>query len=322
MTAARATAMTALPAGVRFTARGDEFSFRDALLSCAGYTDRDGWRRMTTWDGRDNRYHGSGVWLSIDGAAAEVRGLAAWREPWGRRGWLTRGGNCRPLGLGVAGVRFPLAQRPAVSLRRVKADYFASHWLLRLAVERRLRVRFPPLLTNREDLMSILALAMLASSLSPADVPAPEEAIVDDRLELQGRWVVSSVTLDGRECQLSAEQFFVFDGDEVCVCEKIPGASVSIWSYVVNASKSPRYIDIVDNSHVMRGIYRVTANHLEVAFRRDRPRPQELASNEDSGVTFLVLHRAEYAPQRSIRDHAHRRQRHRRQVFPRSAAYN
>ena len=164
--------------------------------------------------------------------------------------------------------------------------------------------------------MSILALAMLASSLSPADVPAPEEAIVDDRLELQGRWVVSSVTLDGRECQLSAEQFFVFDGDEVRVCEKTPGASVSIYSYVVNASKSPHYIDIVEHSHVMRGIYRASADHLEIAFRHDRPRPQELASNEDSGVTLVVLHTPIRARQRSMRDHAHGRQRH-GAVFPR-----
>ena len=52
-------------------------------FSCAGYADRDGWRRMTTWDGRDNRYHGSGVWLNIDGAAAEVRSLAGWRDLWG-----------------------------------------------------------------------------------------------------------------------------------------------------------------------------------------------------------------------------------------------
>ncbi len=79
--AARATALTALPA-VRITARDDDFTFRRALLSCAGYAGSDGWRRTTTWDGRENRYHGSGVWLSIDGAAADVRNLTAWRELW------------------------------------------------------------------------------------------------------------------------------------------------------------------------------------------------------------------------------------------------
>ena len=83
ITAARATALTALPAGVRFTARGNDFFFRDVLLSCAGYADRDGWRRTTTWEGRDNRFHGSGAWLNIDGAAADVRSLAGWRALWG-----------------------------------------------------------------------------------------------------------------------------------------------------------------------------------------------------------------------------------------------
>ncbi len=97
ITAARATALTALPAGVRITAHGNSFSFRDALLSCAGYADRDGWRRTTTWDGRDNRYIGSGTWLSIDGAA-DVRGLAAWRGLWpgGEAGSREEGAELSP----------------------------------------------------------------------------------------------------------------------------------------------------------------------------------------------------------------------------------
>ncbi len=100
ITAARATALTALPAGVRITANGDDFSFRDALLSCAGYAGRDGWRRATTWDGRDNRYHSSGVWLNIDGAAADLRDLAAWRELWpgGEVGSQEQAADLPPLG--------------------------------------------------------------------------------------------------------------------------------------------------------------------------------------------------------------------------------
>ena len=80
--AARAMALTALPAGVRVAAHGNVFTFRDALLSCAGYADREGWRRATTWDGGDNHYNGSGEWLIIDGGAADVRSLAAWRGLW------------------------------------------------------------------------------------------------------------------------------------------------------------------------------------------------------------------------------------------------
>jgi serine/threonine-protein kinase len=82
ITAARAAALTGLPAAVHITARNNEFFFRDALLSCAGYADRQGWRRGTAWEGRDNRYHGAGPWLTIDGASAAMRGLRAWRESW------------------------------------------------------------------------------------------------------------------------------------------------------------------------------------------------------------------------------------------------
>jgi serine/threonine protein kinase len=78
----RAIALTALPASLHVTARGNDFFFRDALLACAGYADRQAWRRTTTWEGRDNRYHGSGMWLTLDGRATEVNGLAAWRALW------------------------------------------------------------------------------------------------------------------------------------------------------------------------------------------------------------------------------------------------
>jgi serine/threonine protein kinase len=82
ITAARATALTALPAAVHITARGDEFFFRDALMSCAGYADQDGWKRTTTWEGRENHYHAAGKWLNIEGVAASVQGIAGWRALW------------------------------------------------------------------------------------------------------------------------------------------------------------------------------------------------------------------------------------------------
>ena len=81
--ASRATALTGLPAGLHVTARGNDFIVRDSLLSCAGYAGLDGWKRGATWEGHDNRYHGPGAWLDIDGEAADVHGLAGWRGLWG-----------------------------------------------------------------------------------------------------------------------------------------------------------------------------------------------------------------------------------------------
>jgi len=77
----RAIALTALPASLHVTARGNDFLFRDGLLACAGYADRQAWTRKTTWEG-ENRYHGSGIWLTLDGRPTEVNGLAAWRDLW------------------------------------------------------------------------------------------------------------------------------------------------------------------------------------------------------------------------------------------------
>jgi hypothetical protein len=80
--ASRAIALTALPASLHVKASGNDFFFHDGLLACAGYADRQTWRRTTTWAGRDNRYHGSGMWLNLDGRATEVNGLAGWRDLW------------------------------------------------------------------------------------------------------------------------------------------------------------------------------------------------------------------------------------------------
>jgi hypothetical protein len=80
--ASRTIALTAPPARLHVTARGNGFFFRDGLLACAGYADRQAWRRTSTWEGRDNRYHGSGMWLNLDGRPMEVNDLAAWRALW------------------------------------------------------------------------------------------------------------------------------------------------------------------------------------------------------------------------------------------------
>ncbi|HVS36551.1 MAG TPA: serine/threonine-protein kinase [Gemmataceae bacterium] len=82
ITAARATALTALCGPVLFTVHGNDIAFRQALLSCAGYASRDGWKRSTSWQGSDNHYHDSGAWLTVDATRLDVRGLAAWRALW------------------------------------------------------------------------------------------------------------------------------------------------------------------------------------------------------------------------------------------------
>jgi serine/threonine protein kinase len=102
--ASRAVALTAIPGDVHVKASGDQFFFGEGVLCCAGYADRQAWKHTMTWEARDNRYHGAGSWLSFDGRATGVSGLAAWSALWGAAepGSRADGGSQRPFPAGVS----------------------------------------------------------------------------------------------------------------------------------------------------------------------------------------------------------------------------
>ena len=78
----RAIALTALPAILHVTGARQRLLLQRRPARLRGYADRQAWRQTTAWEGRDNRYHGSGMWLNFDGRPAEVSNLAAWRDLW------------------------------------------------------------------------------------------------------------------------------------------------------------------------------------------------------------------------------------------------
>ena len=80
--AGRIAALTSLNNTVTIEASRNDFTFRQALLSFAGYPGTEAWRRGTVWHGGDNRYHGSPDWLMLEGNPAGVHGLAEWRTLW------------------------------------------------------------------------------------------------------------------------------------------------------------------------------------------------------------------------------------------------
>jgi hypothetical protein len=79
--AGRVAAFRGLAGPLTLTAEDNHFSFREAVLSFDRY-DGDGWRRQTTWHGRDNRFEGAGPWLRVEGRPAPVRDLAGWQRLW------------------------------------------------------------------------------------------------------------------------------------------------------------------------------------------------------------------------------------------------
>jgi serine/threonine-protein kinase len=81
--AGRVVAFRAVPGRLRVTAEGNDFSFRDGVLSFAGWGDPWGWRKAAAWQGRDNRYRPGSAWLSVEGRPAAADGLDGWRALWG-----------------------------------------------------------------------------------------------------------------------------------------------------------------------------------------------------------------------------------------------
>jgi serine/threonine-protein kinase len=80
--AGRVVALAAFDGGVDVTAHDNRFTFRQAFLSAVGGSPTPGWRTGSRWQGRNNRYHGSADWLTVDGGPGGVRGLAGWRAFW------------------------------------------------------------------------------------------------------------------------------------------------------------------------------------------------------------------------------------------------
>jgi hypothetical protein len=91
--AGRVLAVTALPGRMDVVAHDNEFAFREALLSFAGFPDGDAWRRVSAWRGERNTYRGGmGSWLSIEGTSIAVSDLESWRNLWG----MTETGSSSP----------------------------------------------------------------------------------------------------------------------------------------------------------------------------------------------------------------------------------
>lgn len=79
--AGRVVALSGVVAGVAFSAQGNHFTFREALLSFAGYAS-DRWRHSTRWQGQNNQYQAQSDWLAVEGGPGGVHNLASWQSLW------------------------------------------------------------------------------------------------------------------------------------------------------------------------------------------------------------------------------------------------
>lgn len=79
----RVLSLSGLTSGLEIRARDNTFGFRQSLLDFLDYPER-GWKVTTSWQGLNNRYRSPADWISQDGMASGIAGLAAWQELWGR----------------------------------------------------------------------------------------------------------------------------------------------------------------------------------------------------------------------------------------------
>src|SRR5262249_18993607 len=78
----RVVSFRALPGRVGVETVANDFVFRQALASFSGYADAPAWRRSTAWAGRDNHFHATCSWLSVDGRPVAVNDDAGWQRLW------------------------------------------------------------------------------------------------------------------------------------------------------------------------------------------------------------------------------------------------
>lgn len=136
---------------------------------------------------------------------------------------------------------------------------------------------------------SLLVLAAL--SLIAADDSTPE-----DRAELLGAWTITQAEQAGKVIppDLIAGQSLIFSKKTYRVRQD--GQTIEEGTYIVDASKSPRTLDLTitkgpeDVGKRQLGIYQLDEGTLKVAFARPgaEKRPEAFLTSGDTGALFVM----------------------------------
>lgn len=132
--------------------------------------------------------------------------------------------------------------------------------------------------------LSFLAIPPLAG---PAD---------DAKAALQGAWSAQSMKADGRDAPAEAveKMRFTFKGDDLLLRGNFKSDKEDTCTYTVDASKSPKQIDItMPNAPAPApGIYEIKGDELRICLRHANApgeRPTEFVSTPGSKIVLIVL---------------------------------
>ncbi len=120
---------------------------------------------------------------------------------------------------------------------------------------------------------------------------APATAADAELDKLQGKWTVESFEFNGMPVDQMLGAAREFAGDKYTLAPK-SGESYS-GTFKLDASQSPKQIDLVLPDRTLKGIYEIDGPTLKIAYAlAGDARPTELASKPDSGVVLAVHKKA------------------------------
>ncbi len=113
----------------------------------------------------------------------------------------------------------------------------------------------------------------------------------NDKKALQGKWEVVSVVQGGKEGKVPKMCVISFDGGNLTCTPKM--GDFSEFSFAIDASKTPKALDLKSKGDALVGIYELKGDQLNLCFFDGEPdtknRPKEFASTERT--TLMVLKR-------------------------------
>ena len=146
-------------------------------------------------------------------------------------------------------------------------------------------------------LLILSAGLLIAAAASGDDKPAK-----DDLARLGGTWLTVSLVNDGKtlvdektQPKEGAAAKFVYEGNSWMV--KVGNKTVATGTFKIDAAKSPKEIDILDESGVKNektklGIYEIDGDTYKFCLAPvGKPRPTEFTSKEGSGHSLGVSKR-------------------------------